>query len=84
MCLQNHLSQHLGGQAVPWSAEEMLGGQRRRVNTLAYARITINWPHVEKTRRGSLLNHPSCPPTIQLNRPEPENLELGWPVSENS
>ena len=35
---QNHLSGHIGGWAMPWSAEEMLDGQHQRVNIPAHAR----------------------------------------------
>ena len=37
--LQNHSSGHLGGWVTLWSAEEMLDGQRKRVDIPAYARI---------------------------------------------
>ena len=40
--LQNHPSGHLGGWATPWSAEEMLDGQRQRVGILANARTAHN------------------------------------------
>ena len=36
--LQNHLSGHLGGWAMPWLAEEMLDGQHQRVDISAHAR----------------------------------------------
>ena len=36
--LQNHLSGHLGGPVMPWSAEEMLDGQHASVDIPAHAR----------------------------------------------
>ena len=36
--LQNHPSGHLGGRAIPWSAEKMLDGQHQRVDNPAHAR----------------------------------------------
>ena len=36
--VQNHPSGHLGGWAMPWSAEEMLDGQHQRVDNPAYAK----------------------------------------------
>ena len=47
-----------GGRGVPWSAEEMLGGQRHRVDVPVHARTA----HTEKTGRRFLLNRPSYPP----------------------
>ena len=35
--LQNHPSGHLEGWATPWSAEEMLNGQRQRVDDTAHS-----------------------------------------------
>ena len=46
--LQNHPSGYLGGRRAPWSAEEMLDGQRQRVDVPAYARID---PHVTRRER---------------------------------
>ena len=40
--LQNHPSRHLGGKATPWSVEEMLDGQRQRVDIPAHARTAHN------------------------------------------
>ena len=40
--LQNHPSGHLGGWAIPGLAEEMLGGQRQRVDFPAHARTAHN------------------------------------------
>ena len=34
--LQNHLSGHLGKWTTPWSAEEILDGQRQRVDVAAH------------------------------------------------
>ena len=40
--LQNHLSGHIGGWMMPWSAEEMLGGQYQRVDIPANATTAHN------------------------------------------
>ena len=40
--LQNHPSEHLGGWATPWSAEEMLDGQHQRVEIPAHVRPAHN------------------------------------------
>ena len=51
----------LRGWATPWSAEEMLDGQHQRMDIyLCPCQKCSKWP-AEKTGRGSLLNHPSCP-----------------------
>ena len=61
--LQNYSSGHLGGQTMLWLGEEMLDGQHQRVDISAHARTaSTQGPPAEKTGRGSLLNHPSCPP----------------------
>ena len=39
MTLQNHPTGNLGGWATPWSAKEILGGQRQRVDIPAHAKI---------------------------------------------
>ena len=50
--LQNHSGGHLGGSAMPWSAEEMLGRQRQRADIPARARTAHrafcrkDWKHV--------------------------------------
>ena len=55
--LQNHPSGYLGGWATPWSAEEMLDGQRQRMDVPAHARSALNsLAPTEKTWRGFLLN----------------------------
>ena len=55
--LQNHPSGHLGGWTTPWSAEEMLDGQRQRVSTPAHARTAHKGLLQKTTGRGSLLNY---------------------------
>ena len=40
--LENRPSGHLGGQAMPWSAEEILDGQHQRVDVPARARTVHN------------------------------------------
>ena len=39
---QNHTSGHLGGLAMPWSADEMLNGQHQRVGISAHSRTAHN------------------------------------------
>ena len=58
---QSHPLGHSGRWTTPSSAEEMLDGQHQRVDISAHAR-TAQGPPAEMTGRGSLLNHPSCPP----------------------
>ena len=63
--LQNHPLGHLGGWTTLWSAEEMLDGQRKRVDSPAHARSA----HIDrlqlKTGRGSLPDRPPCLPATQ-------------------
>ena len=40
--LQNHSLGHFGGWAMPWSAEEMLDGQHKRVDIPSHARTAHN------------------------------------------
>ena len=40
--LENHPAEHLGELATPWLAEEMLDGQRQRMEIPAHARIAHN------------------------------------------
>ena len=74
----NHSSRHPGGWAIPPSAEEMLDGQRQRVNSPVNARTTQNGLLQKQTKkkkqknkqkhqqqkdgRGSPLNRPICYP----------------------
>ena len=60
--LQNLPSGHLGGRAMPWSADEMLNGQHQRVDIFAHVRTVHKGLLQKKRRRGSLLNRPSYPP----------------------
>ena len=60
--LQNDPSGHLGGWAMPWSAEEMLNRQHQRMDIPAHDRTALQWPPADKTGRGSLLNRPLCLP----------------------
>ena len=58
---------------TPWSAEEMLDGQHRRMDVPANARTAYNGLLLKKTGRESLLNRLSCllpppPPTKRPNR----------------
>ena len=39
--LQNLEGERLGGRVAPWSAEEMLNGQRKRVDIHAHARTCL-------------------------------------------
>ena len=57
--LKNHPSEHPGVWA--WSAE-MLGRQHQRMDIPADVRTGHKGLLQKKTGRGSLLNHPSCPP----------------------
>ena len=56
--LQNYPSGHLGGWATPWSAEEMLDGQRQRADITAY-----DGPAHDglPQKRPEELNRPACP-----------------------
>ena len=62
--LQNHSSWHLGRWATLWSAEQMLDGQRQRVDIRVHARTTHNGHSQKKTERGSLMNRPPCTPSL--------------------
>ena len=62
--LQNHPSWNLGGWVMTQLADEMLNGQRYRVDVPAHA--DADHTPTEKTGRGSLLNHPSLPLMAQL------------------
>ena len=58
-------------------AEEMvdgqLNGQLKEWTSLSMPEL-LTWPPVEKNGRGSLLNHPSCSPT--LDAPTGQRTEL--------
>ena len=56
---QNHPSGHLQGWMTPWSAEETVGGQHQRKEWTC--QNCSQGPAAEKTGRGSLLNHSTCP-----------------------
>ena len=58
---QDHPSEHPGSWAKPWSADEMLDGQRQRMDVLAHATTAHDGLSLNGTGRGSLLNHPSAP-----------------------
>ena len=60
--LQNHPSGYLGGWTTPWSAEEMLEGQRQRADVPAHARTARDGLPRKRLGTWSLLNRPSCPP----------------------
>ena len=54
--IQNHPSGHIGGWATPWSAEEMLDGQRRRVDVPPHARTA----HDGLVQEGGKLEEDLC------------------------
>ena len=70
---QSHPLGHSGRWTTPSSAEEMLDGQHQRMDISAHAR-TAQGPPAEMTGRGSLLNHPSCPPDDLIG----QGTELNW------
>ena len=72
--LQNHPSGHLGGWATPWSAEEILDGQRLNSGDPCPCQSCSQRPLAQKTRKGSLLNRPPCPP----DDPNCQRTELRW------
>ena len=66
----------IDGWAAPWSVEEMLDGQRQRVEIPAHARTAHQGLPQKKTGRGSLLYRPSCP----LNDPVSQKTGLNLPL----
>ena len=77
--LRDHPSGHLGGWATPWSTEEMLDGQRQRVDILAHARTAHKGLLQKKTGRGSLPNRPTChPPPPSPHHPRRSNRSKDW------
>ena len=59
--LQNHPSGYLGGRLTLWSAEDILGGQRDRVDTPAHARSAMasgrnDWPSI--SAESSIISSP--------------------------
>ena len=70
--LQNHPSGHLGGWATPWSAKEMLDGQRKRVAIPAHARTAHNGLMQKKMEEDLCWIAPHVPPTTQSVE------ELNW------
>ena len=60
---------------MPWSAEEMLDGQHRRMDIPAKAR-TAHKGLLQKTLEEALLNGPSCPPDDPIGQGTPLNVEL--------
>ena len=74
--LINRPSEHLGGWATAWSAEEMLlDGQHQRVDIHCPCQNCSLRPPAEKTGRESLLNRTSCPPDDLIGN-ETELTEL--------
>ena len=57
--LQNHPSGHLGRWATPWSAEEMLDGQRQRVDIPAQC-TTANTGLLQKNKQTKKLEEDIC------------------------
>ena len=53
---------------TPWSAEEMLDGQRTRVDIALPMPELLTGAPAEKAGRGALLNHPSCPPSDPISK----------------
>ena len=58
----------LGGWATPGSAEEMLDGQRQRVDIPAHVRTAHNDLLQKRSERGSLLDCPPCLPDDPIGR----------------
>ena len=70
----NHPSGHLGGLAMPWSAEKKLHGKLKKNGHPCPSQTRSQGPPVKRAERGSVLNRPSSQPTTQsadgLNRTE--------------
>ena len=69
--LQTHSARHLGVLATPWSAEEMLDGQRGHPGLSWNCSL---WLLAEKTGRGSRLIHSSFSPDNPIGRGTELNL----------
>ena len=73
--LQNHPLRHLGGRAMPWSAEEMLDEQHQRADIPAYAKIA----GIKTDQFLSVLRHVwhiHCETRKSWQRPVPQHSKM--------
>ena len=74
--VHSYPSGHLAGWATPWSAEEMLGGQRQRMDISARARTAQYGLPQKITGRGPVLNPPPPPPPHPPHEPIGQGTDL--------
>ena len=63
--VKDHPSGRIGGWATPWSAEEMLAGQRQRVDIPARAKTAHKGPLQKRLEEDLCWIVPHVPPTTQ-------------------